>query len=72
MDMKQIGATLRMLRDQKGVSVVTAAKGLDVSVSSLSCYEHGTRIPRDKVKIRIAEYYGQPLTSIFYAENVHS
>ena len=71
MDMKTIGATLRSLRDAKGVSLTTAAKDLEISVTALSCYEHGTRIPRDKVKIRIADYYERPIAAIFYAENVH-
>lgn len=71
MDMKTIGATLRSLRNAKGVSLTTAAKDLEISATALSCYEHGTRIPRDKVKIRIADYYERSIAAIFYAENVH-
>ena len=41
------------------------AKALGVSVSALSMYEQGNRIPRDEIKIRMAEYYGISLESLF-------
>lgn len=41
------------------------AKALGVSVSALSMYEQGKRIPRDEVKIRMADYYNISLESLF-------
>lgn len=41
------------------------AKALGISVSALSMYEQGNRIPRDEVKIRMAEYYGISIESLF-------
>lgn len=41
------------------------AKALGVSVSALSMYEQGNRIPRDEIKIRMAEYYGISLDALF-------
>lgn len=41
------------------------AKALGISVSALSMYEQGNRIPRDEIKIRMAEYYGVSLESLF-------
>lgn len=41
------------------------AKALSISVSALSMYEQGKRIPRDEVKIRMANYYDISLESLF-------
>lgn len=41
------------------------AKALGISVSALSMYEQGNRIPRDEIKIRMAEYYGVSLDALF-------
>lgn len=41
------------------------AKALGISVSALSMYEQGKRIPRDEIKIRMAEYYGISLDALF-------
>lgn len=41
------------------------AKALGISVSALSMYEQGNRIPRDEIKIRMAEYYGITIDSLF-------
>lgn len=41
------------------------AKALGISVSALSMYEQGKRIPRDEVKIRMADYYNISLESLF-------
>lgn len=41
------------------------AKALGISVSALSMYEQGKRIPRDEVKIRMANYYDISLESLF-------
>lgn len=41
------------------------AKALGISVSALSMYEQGNRIPRDEVKIRMADYYGITIEELF-------
>jgi len=41
------------------------AKALGISVSALSMYEQGNRIPRDEIKIRMADYYGISIESLF-------
>lgn len=41
------------------------AKALGISISALSMYEQGNRIPRDEVKIRMAEYYGISIEALF-------
>lgn len=51
---------LRGERSQDEVS-----KALGISVSALSMYEQGNRIPRDEVKIRMANYYGITIEDLF-------
>lgn len=67
MDSKVIGVKLTELRKAKGKTSTDAAKDLGITVSALSNYESGIRIPRDTIKIRIADYYEVPIASIFYA-----
>lgn len=41
------------------------AKALGISISALSMYEQGNRIPRDEIKIRMADYYGISIEDLF-------
>lgn len=42
------------------------ARAVGVSVSALSMYECGQRIPRDSVKIRLANYYKTTVQQLFF------
>lgn len=64
MNSKEIGKRLIALRGKKTQSSV--AKDIGISVSALAMYENGERIPRDNIKIRLAEYYSKPITFIFF------
>ena len=64
MDMKVIGKRLRELRGN--LSRKKVADIIGVSVSALAMYECGERIPRDEVKIKIAELYGKSVGAIFF------
>jgi transcriptional regulator with XRE-family HTH domain len=61
---KAIGNRLAQLRGSRTQAEV--AEALGITVSALSNYETGRRIPRDSVKIRIADYYKKPIHKIFY------
>lgn len=65
MNPKIIGEKLVKLRGNKTQEEV--AKSLKISVSALSMYERGERIPRDNIKIRISEYYKKPIHRIFFS-----
>lgn len=65
MNAKEIGKRLVELRGIKTQEEV--AKAVGVSISAMSMYENGERIPRDPIKIRIAKYYNKPIYAIFYA-----
>lgn len=64
MDSNAIGRKLVKLRGKKTQEEV--ANSLGISVSALSMYERGERIPRDNIKIRISSYYRKPIHKIFF------
>lgn len=63
MDKKKIAKTLVSLRGDKTQKEV--ATDLGISISALAMYEQGHRIPRDEIKIIIANYYGKSVQEIF-------
>lgn len=71
MDPVQIGKTLKGLREQKGESAEELSKALNISASAVAMYETGKRIPRDEIKIRIAEHFVVPVESIFFPNKSH-
>jgi len=64
MDKKEIGAKLRNLRGEKTLAEVSSAVG--ISISAITMYECGERVPRDEIKIKLAEYYGVSVESLFF------
>ena len=49
----------------------TIASEIGITKSSWAMYERNERIPRDEVKIRIAEYFGKTVQEIFFGHNEH-
>lgn len=66
MDAKSIGNTLRQLREKKGKTMQEVADDLDLTVSAISRYESGERIPQDDIKKRLAAYYKRSVGGIFF------
>ena len=64
MQSEKIGNRLTRLRGDKSQSEVARAVG--ISDSALSMYECGERIPRDSIKVKLAEYYGETVQAIFF------
>lgn len=64
MQSQKIGNRLTRLRGDKSQSEVARAVG--ISDSALSMYECGERIPRDSIKVKLAEYYGETVQAIFF------
>ena len=48
----------------------TVANAVGISISALTMYEIGERIPRDEIKVRIANYYGRTVQSLFLKQIV--
>ena len=53
-----LGRYLRGLREQRGVSLKTAAPALEISYTYLSKLENGKQDPSDDTLRRLAHYYG--------------
>ncbi|MGX2958013.1 helix-turn-helix transcriptional regulator [Peribacillus sp. JNUCC 23] len=69
MDKKLIGNRLIKLRGDKSREEV--ASSVDISVSALQMYENAQRIPRDEIKVRLANYYKTNVQALFFNDNTH-
>ncbi|EHR38816.1 MULTISPECIES: helix-turn-helix transcriptional regulator [Megamonas] len=65
-DAKVIGQRLLQLRNNLNKTRKDVAEACGISVSALTMYEIGERIPRDEIKIRLSNYYKKSITSIFF------
>ncbi|MGL4605893.1 MAG: helix-turn-helix transcriptional regulator [Eubacteriaceae bacterium] len=63
---KQMGKNLVLLREEKGLTQREFAEALNISISSVQKYEIGDRIPRDYLKIEIANFYEKKVVDIFF------
>jgi transcriptional regulator with XRE-family HTH domain len=64
---KDIGTNLQNLRTARGLSRKELAKAIGASESAVAMYEHGERIPRDEMKVRIARFFDQSIEFLFFA-----
>ncbi|MBB6689950.1 helix-turn-helix transcriptional regulator [Cohnella xylanilytica] len=64
-----IAKRLLALRGSQPREVV--AKAVGISLSALQMYETGKRVPRDDIKIRIADYYNKTVQEIFFNNQNH-
>lgn len=62
---KEIGERIKRLRGEESQAAV--ADACDISVSALSMYECGQRIPRDEIKIKLANHFKKSVESIFFS-----
>ena len=57
----------KRLRELRGsIPRETVSKAVGISVSSLAMYENGDRVPRDRVKVELAKFYGKSVLYIFF------
>ncbi|PAD70853.1 transcriptional regulator [Bacillus sp. 7586-K] len=64
MNKENIAQKLISLRGEKPREKV--AIDLNISISALQMYENGQRIPKDEIKVRIADYYNTTVQDIFF------
>ena len=67
-DTKIIGKKLKDLRGDKSQSEVANAIG--VTTMAISSYENGERVPRDEIKIKLAEYFETNVEYLFFSYEV--
>ncbi|MTS83446.1 helix-turn-helix domain-containing protein [Pseudoflavonifractor sp. BIOML-A3] len=58
------GMILRKLRGDRTQEEIAAILG--ITKSSWAMYERDERVPRDEVKIRIANFFGKTVQELFY------
>ena len=59
-----VGDKLKELRGEKSRDSVAAAIG--ISSSALGMYENNMRMPRDDIKVKLADYYGVTVQHLFF------
>ncbi|WP_265938995.1 helix-turn-helix transcriptional regulator [Bacillus thuringiensis] len=69
MDYERVAKNLIRLRNGKSREEV--AKAVGISISTLQMYENGQRIPRDNIKIKLANFYGVTVQIIFFDSEQH-
>lgn len=67
MDLLIMADKLKTLRATVAKTQQEVADALGISRSALNAYELGQRTPRDEVKLKIANYYGVSVESIFFS-----
>lgn len=70
MDKLIIAKRLKDIRKSKNISREEVVKDVGISYSALSAYEIGQRIPRDYIKVKLAEYYKTSVQAIFFTHDV--
>lgn len=64
--MTSMAEKLREARGDKTRKEVCKAVG--ISLNALMMYENGKRVPRDDVKIRLADFYNKGIEELFFAK----
>nr|DAK48734.1 MAG TPA: Helix-turn-helix XRE-family like protein [Caudoviricetes sp.] len=64
MNTLKIGNELKKLRGNKTQEEIADAIG--VSSAAIGMYERGERIPRDEIKVKLANYFNASVESIFF------
>lgn len=62
---------LKFLRKRKGLTQTAVSKALGVNASTYNAWETGQNIPRDEMKVKIAEFYGLSVGYIFFKPIAH-
>lgn len=63
---KKLGNKLRKLRIDDGKTQKELSDLFEVSVSSISMYEMGLRVPSDKIKVKYSTFFKKDVGEIFF------
>jgi len=66
-----IADNLRYLRKRKGVTQTEVAKALGIPTTTYNAYETGQNVPRDEMKLKIADYFDRSVQFIFFKRITH-
>lgn len=68
LDAKAIGGRIKALREDMNISRSELCRDAGISLSALTMYETGQRVPRDEVKLRLSRCLNTSLEGLFYAQ----
>lgn len=61
-----IGQRIKALREEKGLAREPFCNAVGITLSALSMYENGQRIPRDEIKVKIARVLETSIEALFF------
>ena len=61
-----IAKRIKDARLKNGYSVDQVAKGCGVTRSAVQMYECGQRVPRDSIKVAMANFFGETVQDLFF------
>ena len=64
--MKTVAERIRDARKAKGYSADELAKACGITESAVQMYECGQRVPRDSIKIVMADFLGMTVQDLFF------
>ena len=56
----------RMIKARGDMKRADVCKEAGISLSALTMYENGQRVPRDEIKVKLAKIYGTSIEALFY------
>ena len=68
-DRSVVADRFRQLRGERTPAAVAA--GIGIAANLYAMYERGERMPKDKDKPKISEYFGVPIADLFFTDEVH-
>ena len=63
-----IGQRIKSLRESMNLSRDNFCKLVGITLSALSMYENGQRVPRDEIKVKIARTLNTSIEALFFTE----
>lgn len=61
----------KLIEARQGIPREVVAAALGISVSAIAMYETGARVPRDEIKVKLADYYGTTVQALFFDPVCH-
>ena len=58
----------RLVKARGKRSRESVAAAIGISVSAIAMYETGARVPRDEVKVKLADHYHKTVQELFFAK----
>lgn len=69
-DREAVGAKLRIERRRRKETQAETAAAVGVTTASYAMYETGARVPRDDVKIAIADHFSKTVGDLFFPDTL--